>query len=202
MPEYKPNSLKYREGQQQAATEERKVEKVVTGAVKTKKKGEVRKLAEVFVPGDVKNVKSYVVMDVLVPAIKKAISDIVTNGIDMILYGETGRSKKRSSSDYVSYSRYSDKRDDRHSSREAARPRFDFDDIIYESRGEAEAVLEQMLDVIDRYKFITVGDMYDMAGLPQPYTSNKYGWTSLRTAETVRTRDGYTIKLPKAMPID
>lgn len=204
MPEYKPNSHKYRESQQQtAATEEKRVEKVVKGAVKTKKKGEVRKLAEVFVPGDVKNVKSYVVMDVLVPAIKKAISDIVTNGIDMILYGETGRSRKRSSSDYVSYSRYSDsKRDDRHTSREATRPRFDYDDIIYESRGEAEAVLEQMLDVIDRYKFITVGDMYDMAGLPQPYTSNKYGWTSLRTAETVRTRDGYTIKLPKAMPID
>lgn len=193
MPEYRPT---------QAMTEEKKVEKVVTGAVKTKKKGEIHKLAEVFVPGDVKNVKSYVVMDVLVPAIKKAISDIVTNGIDMILYGET-RSKKRSSSDYVSYSRYSDRRDDRHVSREAAtRPRFDYDDIIYESRGEAEAVLEQMIEVIERYKFITVGDMYDMAGLPQPYTSNKYGWTSLRTAETVRVRDGYTIKLPKAVPID
>lgn len=58
------------------------------------KKSEMQKFADVFISEDVNNVKSYIVMDVLVPAIKKAISDIVTNGIDMILYGETGKSKR------------------------------------------------------------------------------------------------------------
>ena len=59
-----------------------------------------------------------------------------------------------------------------------------------------------MVDLIDTYGFVTVADMYDMAGLQAPYTSNKYGWTNIRTAETVRGRDGYMLKLPKAMPID
>ena len=60
-----------------------------------------------------------------------------------------------------------------------------------------------MLDVIDRYGFVTVGDMYDLSGLTPPYTANSYGWTSIRTAEPVRVRDGgYVLKLPKASPID
>ena len=93
MEEYKPNSHKSKEEQKNLVPEKR-VEKVISGTVKSKKKSEMQKFADVFISEDVNNVKSYIVMDVLVPAIKKAISDIVTNGIDMILYGETGKSKK------------------------------------------------------------------------------------------------------------
>lgn len=203
--EYKPNSYKYKEEQKNATTEERRVEKVVTGPVKTKKKNGVSKLTDIFIAEDAANVKSYIFMDVLVPAIKKAVSDIVTDGIDMILYGGTGRSKKTSSGSKISYSSYySGKKEDRYEAPHT-RSRFDFDDIVFSTRAEAEAVRMQMLEVIDRYDFVTVGDMYDMADLSQPYTSNKYGWTSLnavRSAETVRVRDGYIIKLPKPGPID
>ena len=97
--DYKPNSNRFREEQKIADRkdwERKRTEKIVSGAVRTKKKSEFSRLADVFAPGDVQNVKSYVFMDVLVPAIKKAISDIVTNGIEMILYGETGNSHHRS----------------------------------------------------------------------------------------------------------
>ena len=74
---------------------------------------------------------------------------------------------------------------------------------MFETRGEAEMVREQMLDIIERYGFVTVADVYDMADLTAPYTSNKYGWTNIRNAETMRLRDGgFVLKLPKAMPID
>ena len=67
----------------------------------------------------------------------------------------------------------------------------------------SEMVREQMLDIIERYGFVTVADVYDMADLTAPYTSNKYGWTNIRNAETMRLRDGgFVLKLPKAMPID
>ena len=85
--ELKPNSHRSREASADQNSE-RKIKKVVTSPVKTKK-NDGRKLANIFISEDAANVKSYVFMDVLVPAIKKAISDIVTNGIDMILYGET-----------------------------------------------------------------------------------------------------------------
>lgn len=205
MREYQPNSHKSKEEAALAETKqsnERKVRKVVNGTVKTKK-NEGRKLANIFISEEAANVKSYVFMDVLVPAIKKAISDIVTDGIDMILYGES-RDRKNKSSNKVSYRKYYDdgRRDDKRDGGYRSGSRFDYDDLIFDSRGEAEAVREEMNDVIDRYGFVTVADMYDMADLHAPYTSSKYGWTNLRTAEVVRVRDGYALKLPKAMPID
>lgn len=93
MEEYKPNSHRSKEERKESIPEKH-VEKVISGTVKPKKKSEMQKFADVFISEDVNNVKSYIVMDVLVPAIKKAISDIVTNGIDMILYGEAGKSKR------------------------------------------------------------------------------------------------------------
>lgn len=198
MEDYPSNSHKSREEQKTAS---RKVEKVVSGSVKTKKKSEVRKFTDVIITEDVSNVKSYIFGEVIVPALKKAISDVVTNGIDMLLYGESRRDRKRSG-DFVSYRSYSDRgRDDRRDSR--SRSGFNYDDLIFSSRADAEAVREQMDDMIDRYGVVTVADLYDMADRTAPYTGNRYGWTSIRTADIARDRDGgYVIKLPRAMPID
>jgi hypothetical protein len=203
MTEYQPNSHRSRESQTTDAPAERRVEKVVKGKVQTREnKG--RKLTDIFISEDVSNVKSYIFMDVLVPAIKKAISDIVTDGIDMVLYGGTGRSKKSSSGSKVSYrSYYDDRPDRRESSSYSNRTRFDYDDILFDSRVEAEKVYREMQEVIERYGYCSVADMYDMAGLTPPFTANKFGWTSVRNAEIVRVRGGdYVIKLPKITPFD
>lgn len=202
MAEYKSNSYKSRaEKSASPDTGDKHIQKVVNGRVTTKR-NDARKFANLFISEDVSNVKSYVLLDVLVPAIKKAILDIVTDGADMILYGGESKSKRSgSSSRSVSYrSYYDDQRDRSRSTRNMNR--FDYDDIVFESRGEAELVKEQMMDIVDKYGMVTVGDMYDMAGLTAPYTATKYGWFSIRTAETIRTKDGYILKLPKAMPMD
>ena len=196
MDNYKPNSHRSKEEQKQ----ERKFEKVVSGKTKTKK-NEMRKFKDIFISEDVGNVKSYIFMDVLVPAIKKAVCDIVKDGVDMILYGGSKRSSGSSGSK-VSYRSYYDDRHDKRPSEPRESTRFDYDDIVYEYRGDAEAVLTQMKDAIKQYGLISVADMYDMANEPAPYTGFKYGWTSINTAEIVRVRDGYIIKLPKAIPID
>lgn len=132
MEQYGPNSHKSKEAQKEgAASSDKKVEKVISGSAKPKKKGEMQKFADVFISEDVGNVKSYILMDVLVPAIKKAISDIVTNGIDMILYGETGRTRKASSGTKVSYGKYYDREPDRRRDRSiSSRGGYDYDDIV------------------------------------------------------------------------
>ena len=201
--DYKPNSNKYKEEQRQQS--EKKVQKVVSGTVKTKKKNEMSKFKDVFISEDAGNVKNYIVMDVLIPAMKKAISDIVRDGIDMILYGESGRGKKRSDSYYVSYDKkYRDRDRDRSYDRDRDRVRrgYSCDDIIIETRGEAEEVLTRMDELIETYGVASVADLYDLVGLRCEYTDNKYGWTNLRNAEPMRVRDGYMLKMPKALPID
>ena len=199
MSEYKPNSHKVKA---EAKKEDKKIEKVATGKVRTKKKTGANKFADVFITEDISNVKDYIIYDVLLPAAKKTISEIVSNGIDMMLYGET-RSKSKSRGSKVSYSKYYEDRDDdyRRSSRRSRVLGYDYEDVILESRREAEEVLNRMEDLIDTYGVVSVADLYDLVGISGNYTDNKYGWTNLRTAGIERTRDGYLIVLPKVKPL-
>lgn len=202
---YKPNSHKYKNEQMALAAgekkpEDKKIEKVVTGAVKTKKKSEARKLADVFVAEDMSSVGSFILNDVVVPAIKKLIYDAGKNALEMSLFGGPRRGDRDSHGAQVSYRQYYD--NDRFDDRPRARARLDFDDLSFTNRGDAERVLDEMIATVRRYGLITVADMYEMAGERPPYTSNNYGWMSLRGADVERGRDGYYLRLPKAQPID
>lgn len=204
MDDYKSNSNKSKD-EQKESTSDKKVEKVVSGTVKPKKKGEIQKFADVFISEDVSNVKSYILMDVLVPAIKKALSDIVTNGIDMVLYGETGRTKNKSTASKVSYQRYYDRPDERRRDNhvQSSRGGFDYDELIFPTRGDAEAVIDAMNDIIAQYGVVSIADLYDLANVSMDnYAANKYGWTDIRGCKPMRVRDGYILKLPRALPLN
>lgn len=197
----KPNSNKYKEEKKEAS--EKKVEKVVQGTVKTKKKSEMRKFTDVFISEDASNVKNYILIDVLIPALKKTVSDIVTTGIDMLLYGESGRTKRNTPAGSVSYRDYYNRKrdDDRRNGVGRTSTGYNYDDIILDSRGEAEEVLERMNELIETYGEASVADLYDLVGVTGNYTDNSYGWVNLRNAEPVRVRDGYLLKFPKALPL-
>ena len=199
MSEYESNSHKYKE--QKALAEREKVQKAVKGKVKIKKKKGLNKLAGDIISADAKNVKSYVLMDVLIPSLKKAISDIVTNGIDMILYGES-KPKKGTKSNYVSYDRFANDRRYTERQSSATRIRYSVDDIIFESKRDAEEVIIGMDQIIDQYGVVRVADLYDLVGMTGNYTDNRYGWDDIRTADITRTRDGdYVLRMPRARPI-
>lgn len=199
MEEYKSNSHASKEKEKNG--EEKKVEKIISGNARAKKKSEFSKFADVFVSEDAGNVKSYILMEVLVPAVKKAVSDIVTNGIDMLLYGETGVHKRNGASSKVSYRSYYD-RSNRSTSSSRTRNGYSYDDIILDNRGEAEEVLLRMDEIVATYGTVSVADLYDLVGITGAYTDNKYGWTDIRSASVVRVRDGYMIKLPRALPLN
>lgn len=195
--DYKPNSHKSKE-----EASEKRAEKVITGQAKLKKKSEIQKFADAFISEDVNNVKSYICRDVLVPAIKKVVSDIIKDSIDMILYGEVRGNEKRSKVDRVSYNKYYDRRDeDRFASRNEVRSNYDYTNITLDTRAEAEAVRSSLDDIIEHYGFVRVADLYDLIGETGSYTDNDYGWYNVRNVDIVRVRDGYMLKMPRALPI-
>lgn len=201
--DYKPNSYRSKEEGNSVPEERKRVEKVVNGTVKTKKKNGFAKFLGTFLADDVENVKDYALADVIVPALKKAVYDLITGGADMLIYGKGGKGGRRTVAGQVSYNNcFARRDDDRRPTARAASTQFSFDDISFTNRGDAQVVLDLMDETLDRYKFVTVADMYDAAGITAPYTAAKYGWTDLRSAEVIRTRDGYIIKLPRAMPIE
>lgn len=197
MEEYKPNSHKSKE-QQNEYNRNKNLHKVVSGPVRSKDKNSIRKLADAFITEDIENVKSYILLDVIIPAVKSAISEVITSGIDLILYGETGHSKNRSSASKTSYRGYYDKHDDRRQN--SVRSSYDYKDIILDNRGEAEDVLTKMDELVSIYGMVSVADLYDLVGITGNYTDNNYGWTDIRSAQAVRVRDGYLLKLPRALP--
>lgn len=196
MEEYRSNSNKSKERQNELVPE-KKVEKIVSGSVKSKKKSGIEKLTSVFVPEDVDDVKSYIFEDIVVPAVK----DIILDAVRAFL-GVNGRpNRKGSPSSKVQYRQYyDDNRRDSGSSR--SRNTYDYDNIILDNRGEAEDVLCRMDELISTYKIVSVADFYDLVGVTGNWTDNKYGWSDIRSASIVHVRDGYMIKLPRPLPID
>lgn len=182
----------------------KRAEKVVHGKVKAKK-NETRKWTDMFISEDVANVKSYIIMDVIVPSIKKAVYDLIVGTLDMSLYGGRGGGGKRPTADKVSYrTDYNSvsRRDDRFTNdRNRTSSGYSYDDITLETRGEAEMVISRMDEIMDEYDQVRVADLYDLVGITGDYTDNKYGWTNIQTARVVRTRDGFKIQMPRAIPL-
>lgn len=183
-------------------SEERpRVKKVAQGIVK--KKGFGRRFADIFFGEEVVDVKGYILQDVLIPAIKDTISDVVTGGIDMLLFGERGnRSTRNSRSSRTSYSSYygNSRRvssNSETSSRTSHSRYYSVKDVLLESRGEAEEVLGNMIDAIKDYGMVSVADLYDMVGIPGAFTDNAWGWFDLGNASVRRVREGYLLVLPK-----
>lgn len=197
MEDYPKNSHRFKE-EQKTSTEERKpVEKVVTGMVKTRKKSDIGKLVHMFLTEDAPKIKSYVLKDVFLPGLKKALMGT----IDMLIPGGNsgGYNYGQSSGPKVQYRKYSD--DPSYNKTPGivpARNTFEYDDIEFPDRGSAECVFEKMKDIFAEYHSVTLAEMYEAAGLDHPYTFNKYGWMSLRGVEVIRRGDAYFIKLPPA----
>lgn len=74
-------------------------------------------------------------------------------------------------------------------------------DVVFESRGEAERVLDILNDYIHLYGFCTVNDYYETCGLHVDYAYSNCGWLNLKSAKVVRVKDGYTIRFPNPLPV-
>lgn len=187
-------------------TKRPKVQKVVTGGVKTRKPSPFKRLKENLVEGDSTTVKQYIFFDVILPGIKNIIADSLINTVNMVLFGEgkpassVKRNGSRSVIHYDKPSYRSEKPKRSISSRSRAKQ--DFKEIEMASRGEAEEVLSQLVDLTVDYEQATVSDFYASVGITPNYNDEKWGWEDLSMACVKRTRSGYIIDLPSPQWLD
>lgn len=189
------------------------VEKVVEGVVVQRKRGWLRRVQEAMTGDDAQTVGAYILYEVAIPAFRDLIFDIIRNGAERSLYGEirpsrgSGRGLGRNNViNYGSMSRSRlddrDVRSDRREISTRARRNHDFGEIIIPDRGEAEEVIDRLVDLIDRFHVATVSDLLDLVGVTSDYSDEKWGWYNLASARAIRTRDGYLLDLPRTEPID
>lgn len=195
--------------------EEKKIEKVVVGEVIQRKPGLARRFRETFGGGDAKSVGSYIFLEVFIPALKDTIADMVSQGVERMIFGEARSSSRRTGNrpssivGHVAYNRYAtppwkrdrDERDDRRPSPRASSSS-KYEDIVLATRVEAETVIDRMFDMLNQYEQVTVGDLYELVGIPGTFTDQKWGWLDLRGAGPQRVRDGYLLDLPRPVQLD
>ena len=191
MPEYQDNSEVAKK------VEVKEPEKKEAGELR--KRPASKRIRDSILPKeDRQAIGDYIIFDVVIPAVKNTISDVVKDAIDMFLFPNDSGRRRSSRSGYTDYakpsSKYSRSRDDdEYERRERRRSAKNIDDILFSSHARADAVYNALLDYIDEYGHARVSDLFEEAGVTVPdWTYDSYGWEQLpvrANIEHVRTRD-------------
>jgi hypothetical protein len=200
-----PSNSRRRQAPGPEKPERPKIESVVTGEVRKRKENILSRAFHDIVAEDGRSVAHYVLMEVLLPAAKSTISDVVSSGIERMLYGDT-RPRRGTRPGYTNYSSSAIRSsaplsDPRPPLSRQARASHEFGEILIVNRADAEEVLDRLRDLINQYDVATVADFKELAGITGDFTDNAWGWDDLRSAQVRVVRGGYVIDLPRTIPI-
>lgn len=149
----------------------------------------------------------YFLWDVIIPAFKATVSDMIT-GIPDFLFPDQRTSSRNHYRDrdrtYVSYKSYYGKQERERTQR---RPRersktHEFDDILIADYRDAVSVLDQLTEMIDVYETASVADFYTGVGISPQAIDYQWGWDNLSDGYVQRVRGGNIIVLPRPFKFD
>lgn len=216
--EFPPNSHAKKEARparpSETTSDRKEVARVATGKVIRRKRPLHKRFLDAFRPEDNKGFIEYVLLDMLVPGIKDTIADAGIASIENAL-GSGGHSRSRGrsrggggSGGYTSYNRMSSSRgsgrrdDDRRPAKRESRGPSDHQELVFETRVEANEVLDQMFEMVSKYEVVTMRDLLSLAGEPHSFTDEDWGWLDLRGSSVHRVNGGYLLDLPRPEPLD
>lgn len=196
--------IKSYSGQQKDIPERERMKPVASGKKIPQSAG--RKFLSEFLADDIHSIKEYILWDVLLPAVKNAISDTITNGIDMLLFGQTRGRVSNTVKRITPYNSFSGGSNRIVKFNEPQQPKrnlagYSYQEVILASRPEAEDVLAHMRMYLERYGVVSVSDLYDAVGEVPDMQDTKWGWTDLTGACIQRRSDGFIIVMPRVESI-
>lgn len=200
--EFPANSKKSKE----PAVEAKQIEQVVTTGVTEKKRSLGKKLSETFFGGDFQSAARFVTTDVLLPAVRNLFVEATTRGIERVIYGDRAPTRQtpmqpmfgqgHTKYNYTPQSQSSVMMPKQPPHRTQPSPTRKADEIMFQSREQAELILENMSNVLDKYGAVSIADLCAMVGFPSTYVDNNWGWTRLGHSAIRQTRNGWLLDLP------
>ena len=195
-------------GNSDKAKEGASPEKKVIAKAKVQKKSAIKEALRTFFAQDLPEIAEHLIIDVAIPAAKNAITDMVTQGIQQLLYGEVDP-RRRSTSGYTSYSRsshdysgrayYESRRTERREPRQS-KPT-NVEDLVFDTRGDAVDVIEHIAETIEEYGQVSVADLMSSVGIQPRYTDERWGWTTTDAFELRQIREGWLVSADRPEPI-
>lgn len=180
-------------------------EKKVIAKAKVQKKSAIKEALRTFFAQDLPEIAEHLVIDVAIPAAKNAITDMVTQGIQQLLYGETDH-RRRPTSGYTSYSSSSRSNrgtgyyESRRSERRQPKPT-NVEDLVFDTRGDAVDVIEFIAEQIEEYGQVSVADLMSSVGIQPRYTDERWGWTTTDAFEIRQIREGWLVSADRPEPL-
>lgn len=187
-------------------------EKKVIAKAKVQKKSAIKEALRTFFAQDLPEIAEHLVIDVAIPAAKNAITDMVTQGIQQLLYGNVDPRRRNTSgytSGYTSYSStsrsdwgrgyYDSHRTER---REPRQPKpTNVEDLVFDTRGDAVDVIEYVAEQIEEYGQVSVADLLSSVGIQPRYTDERWGWTTIDAFEIRQIREGWLVSADRPEPL-
>lgn len=174
-----------------------KKEIVSVAKARVKRESTAKKVVGEIIREDARSVGETVLWDVIIPTVKNLISDTVTRGIESMLYGGDSRPRSRSSySDYSGYSRPKGTRDrpaERRERRSTRRAEPERNEIIFDTRSDANDVIDRMSDLIDQYGQVSLADLNALIGASSNFIDDNWGWTDMGSFDVRQVRDGFML---------
>lgn len=196
---YSANSQKSKQSEQPA--EERIKGPVIVGTATERKEPLRKKFLSAYAGDSAQSVGNYLIMDVVVPATKNLIVDLVSQGINRLMYGSSmpGRTNSfvGSMGSRVSYGKMfngggsaaQQPTPQQQKMSPQGRANHNFGEIVLQTRSDGEMVLDSLRDLIEQYGSAKVVDLYRAVGVPTDFTDQKFGWTNLARAQVLQIRE-------------
>lgn len=211
MQDFPANSQKARARPEEQREQPKRIERVTSGEAVRRKKGLGRQFKDTFIGGSARMAFEYVTMEVIVPSVKDLLAEAVHSGVDKWIHGESRPRRRATPPTYsnVGHVNYNSPRmqdakppSPRPLSRQS-RTRQEFDEIVIQSRQDAEEVIDRLFDILSHDGLVTVADLYDLTGIQSSHTDHKWGWTNMRGAKATRIRSGgFLLDLPQPEPLN
>lgn len=179
---------------------------------KPKKKKFSQKLKEAMFSEDIGNgsVTEYVFFKILVPSVKRVLSDMANTAINMALGLDPKTRTIQANTHTANASLYRDRNYNRSYSAGEANRRDAISELEWDEE-TARDIYNQMADLIERYNDCSIENAYSIMGLGDRIrtTDRNWGWTSMRGADVVCVyhnpqnpeEDRWIVDLPPAKPL-
>lgn len=209
MEQYPSNTLKERNKQAQKK-EKPDLKCVVSGKSKPIPQSFWSKVFVGIKPASGQTMKSFIFDEIVTPLIQRAVVEGVTGAINYLVKGDAYADRKNNNflgKSYINYNGISSGKSNGNGGQyvySGKNSGMEIENVWFESRVDAQRVLDEMQSVIAGYDILTVNGFYDIIGrtnIIDP-SNEKFGWSDLRNAYITASRGGWVIHLPHPMPID